>query len=181
MARVIILNGVSSVGKTTLAKAIQHASTTDFLHVSMDAFVAMVPDNREAYPGWFPVEQAQTPEGALTRITSGPRGARLLEGMRTTIAQLADSGFDVIVDEVCKADIVADFRARLADHALHLVKVTANLPAIEQRERERGDRLIGLAREQAMHLHDGIAYDQKVDTGEHSPEDCAQQILSALS
>lgn len=180
MARVIILNGVSSVGKTTLAKAIQRAAATDFLHVSMDAFIAMVPDNREADPDWFPVEQAQTPGGPLTRISSGPRGMALLEGMRTTIAQLANSGFDVIVDEVCKADIVADFRAQLADHALHLVKVTADLSIMEQRERERGDRLIGLAREQAMHLHEGIAYDQEIDTGAHSPEDCARQILDAL-
>lgn len=181
MATVILLNGVSSVGKTSLAKAIQQASERDLLHVSMDTFIAMVPDNREAEPHWFPVEQAQAPDGTLTRITSGPRGMALLERMRAMIAELADAGFDVVVDEVCKADIVADFRMRLAGHALHLVKVSADLSIIEQRERDRGDRLLGLAREQSAHLHDGIAYDQEVDTGSGSPEGCARRILEVLA
>lgn len=180
MAWIIILNGASSVGKTTLAKSIQQASPSDFLHVAMDAFVSMVPDAREADAAWFPVERAHTSDGPVTMIRSGPRGIVLLDAMRATIATLADSGFDVIVDEVCKADIITDLRARMPGHALHVVKVTADLSIIEQRERDRGDRLIGLGREQATHLHDGIEYDQTVDTGAHSAEECALQILDAL-
>ncbi|MEC8179421.1 MAG: chloramphenicol phosphotransferase, partial [Pseudomonadota bacterium] len=62
-----------------------------------------------------------------------------------------------------------------------IVQVTGDLGKIEQRERERGDRLVGLARAQAMNLHDDIAYDQDMDTTAASPEDCAMYILDALA
>ncbi|GAB5347368.1 chloramphenicol phosphotransferase CPT family protein [Alteriqipengyuania sp. 357] len=181
MATVIILNGVSSVGKTTLAKAIQKTALADFLHLSMDGFIAMLPDGREFAPDWFPVEHDEAEGGPVVAITSGPLGAKLLATMRKTIADLADKGFDVVVDEVCTAPAITDYRQRLAGHSVHVVKVTAHLDEIERRERERGDRLIGLARGQAGHLHNGIEYDQVVDAGARSAEQCAQAILDALA
>ena len=181
MARVLVLNGLSSVGKTTLAKAIQNASSNDFLHLSMDAFIAMTPDGREADPCWFPVHRRKAGGQAVVSITIGPRGKELLAAMRRTVSHLADSGFDIVVDEVCRAPEIADYRNRLSAHRVHFVKVEADLALIERRERERGDRLIGLAREQATHLHDGITYDQTVDTGCCSPDECARSILDRFS
>ena len=47
--RVILLNGASSSGKSTLAAALQAALDEPFLHVSSDRFVAagMLPSRRE--------------------------------------------------------------------------------------------------------------------------------------
>lgn len=47
--RVIFLNGASRSGKSTLAKALQHALEEPFLHVSSDQIAAagMLPDRRE--------------------------------------------------------------------------------------------------------------------------------------
>jgi chloramphenicol 3-O phosphotransferase len=47
--RAIFLNGASSSGKSTLAKALQRALEEPFLHVSSDQFVSagMLPDRRE--------------------------------------------------------------------------------------------------------------------------------------
>jgi len=180
MATVIILNGVSSVGKTTLAKAIQQAASRDFLHISMDGFIAMLPDGREFAPDWFPVEHGEAEGRRAVAISNGPLGAKLLATMRQTIADLADKGFD-LVDEVYKAPAITDYRQRLAGHGVHVVKVAADLAEVERRERERGDRLIGLAREQAGYLHDGIEYDQVVDTGARPAEEFAQEILGALA
>ncbi len=42
-ARIILLNGVGSVGKSSIAKALQTITTETFLHVSMDAFLDMMP------------------------------------------------------------------------------------------------------------------------------------------
>tara|TARA_B100001179_G_scaffold223870_1_gene201928 strand:- start:576 stop:1121 length:546 start_codon:yes stop_codon:yes gene_type:complete len=181
VATVIILNGVSSAGKSTIAKAIQKAASRDFLHVSMDGFIAMLPDGREFDAAWFPVENAAEDDRPLTRIRNGPKGERLLVQMRAFVAGLADSGLDVIVDEVCKSREIAAYRTLLDGHLLHLVRVTADLGTIEQRERERGDRLIGLARGQAMNLHDDIVYDQEIDTTAASPGECAKHILDALA
>lgn len=181
MATVIILNGISSVGKTTLAKAIQQAAAGDFLHLSMDGFMAMLPDGREFAADWFPAQHGEVDGRPLVAIENGPLGAKLLASMRKTVAELADSGFDVVVDEVCKAPEIADYRQRLAGHRLHVVKVTADLAEVERRERERGDRLIGLAREQGSHLHNGIDYDQVVDTGTRLADECAREILGVLA
>ena len=50
MARVIVLNGISSAGKTSLAREVQKLSTRDWLLVSMDAFIAMIPDGKGNAP-----------------------------------------------------------------------------------------------------------------------------------
>lgn len=181
MATIIILNGISSVGKTTLAKAIQQVADSDFLYVSMDGFIGMLPDGRETDARWFPATQGESSKGRWASVANGPSGAILLENMRRTIEALAESGFDVVVDEVCTATEMSDCRNRLMDHKLHIVKVTADLLLVLRRERERGDRLIGLARDQMDRLHAGIEYDQVVDTGNMTAEGCANAILSRVA
>ena len=43
--QVIILNGIGSVGKSSMAKALQAITSKPFLHVAMDAFLDMLPEN----------------------------------------------------------------------------------------------------------------------------------------
>ena len=69
--QVIVLNGVSSSGKTTLAKAIQKYGEDIWLHVAMDNFVAMLPDGREFDRDWFPVTEVQI-DGVLHEFSSIP-------------------------------------------------------------------------------------------------------------
>lgn len=42
--QIIYLNGPSSSGKTTLAKALQHAFEEPFLHVGIDKIIGWMPD-----------------------------------------------------------------------------------------------------------------------------------------
>jgi chloramphenicol 3-O phosphotransferase len=42
-ARVILLNGVGSAGKSSIARALQDITREPFLHVEMDAFLDMLP------------------------------------------------------------------------------------------------------------------------------------------
>ena len=115
---------------------------------------------------------------ALPQIGNGPAGQELLIQMRRLVANLAESGFNVIVDEVGEAEVIADYRARLGP-ACPAVKVDAPLSELERRERERGDRLLGLAREQSTRLHTGIDYDLEVDTHADTPDALARKVLSA--
>ncbi|MFZ0017309.1 MAG: hypothetical protein WAL10_08230 [Acetobacteraceae bacterium] len=48
---------------------------------------------------------------------------------------------------------------KTAQHEVHFVGLFAPLDVLEARERQRGDRLIGLARWQYHRVHSGIAYD----------------------
>ena len=181
MATIIILNGVSSAGKSSLARALQRHAQETFLRVAMDDFVSMLPTGRESTWDWFPLVVAEAPERALPRFETGPRGRLLLEQMRAFVGSLAVRGMSVIVDEVCEAEAVRDYRLRAGDARMVLVKVEAPLAVIEQRERERGDRLIGLARDQAGFLHHGIAYDFTVDTSTGAPDELAREILARLA
>ena len=178
--QVIILNGVSSSGKTTLAKAIQKYASDIWLHVAMDTFVAMLPDGCEFDREWFPVTQVSYEGDDLPRISNGPSGDSLLGQMRQLVQQMAESGFNVIVDEVAESAEIDDYRRRLGSSCM-VVKVDAPLPELQRRERERGDRLLGLAREQSSRLHEGIAYDLTVDTHAETPDALAREVLGNIS
>lgn len=174
--QVVILNGVSSSGKTTLAKAIQKYGSDIWLHVAMDNFIAMLPDGSEFDREWFPVTQVEHGDKSLPYIGNGPGGESLLNQMRQLVQNLAAAGFNVLVDEVTEAAVIEDYRQRLGP-ACFVVKVDAPLSELERRERERGDRLIGLARGQSSRVHKAIEYNLEVDTHDETPDVLARRVL----
>ncbi|MBM3547870.1 MAG: hypothetical protein FJX54_13035 [Alphaproteobacteria bacterium] len=89
---------------------------------------------------------------------------------------MAASGNNLIVDDVMPGDGMAEYEALLADFTLHRVGVFASLEVLEERERSRGDRLIGLARWQFPRVHKGLTYDLEIDTSDAAPLDCARRI-----
>ena len=64
----------------------------------------------------------------------------------------------------------------LSPFELFLVGVFAPLDVLEARERERGNRLIGLARWQYDRVHKDMKYDLEVDTSRATPLECAELI-----
>ena len=177
---IIILNGVSSAGKSSLARAIQQAANTTFLHVEMDAFLSFLPPGHEFRPDWFTVRKVEVAGTILPRISNGPRGETLLGVMRRFVIEAGRKGLDMVVDEVCHAKEINEYRAGLSGCQVQVVKVFAPIDVIEEREKARGDRMIGLAREQSSHLHNGIAYDVAVDTNSASHQTLAEIILGQL-
>ncbi len=176
MTRVIILNGVGSVGKSTLARAIQRAAAIPFLHVQMDSFLEMLPETLQ--------DSAETfhylPVDGLVRIETGPLGQRLMRGLHHAVTALADEGNDLIFDTVMQKTDAEDCRCRLASHRVLFVGLFAPLGVIEAREKGRGDRMIGLARAQFGDLHDGIRYDLELDLGDMTAEAAARAVLDAV-
>jgi chloramphenicol 3-O phosphotransferase len=175
-ARIVILNGVGSVGKGSIAKALQGLTGERFLHVQMDGFLEMMPEAGWGRPDWFAVETLEEDGRPAVEIRSGPLGERLMRGMRRAIAALAAEGNDMIVDEVMEAPVKREYEALLAGFETAFVGVLAPLDVLEARERARGDRMIGLARRQFERIHRGIAYDLEVDTSRASALDCAEKI-----
>lgn len=178
ISRIILLNGVGSAGKTSIARALQQMTRTPFLYVAMDCFLEMLPAALQDHPDTFKYEPLVEDGLPSIAIHTGPRGAKMMSGMRAAVAALADAGNDLIVDEVMLAEegAMPDYRAKLRDHSLMTVGVLAPLDVLEAREKARGDRLTGLARWQYPRVHTGIAYDLEVDTSLESPEACAIAI-----
>jgi chloramphenicol 3-O phosphotransferase len=115
------------------------------------------------------------------KIVPGPVGQRLAAGMRAALSAFARAGNDVLVDDVLVDPAwLAGWRAELAGLDWLLVGVLAPVEVLEERERARGNRIVGEAQAQVDEIHRGIEYDLTVDTSRQSPEDCARAILSAL-
>ena len=180
MSVVVLLNGVGSAGKSSIARAIQIQAARSFLRMSTDAFLEMTPPRYLGHPdGWVfeTLEQDGRPAIAV-HVGVGIRTA--FRGMRRAIAAMADAGNNVVVDEVIWGDELADYRALLAAHDFKTVGVLASLDVLERRERERGDRDVGLARWQFDRVHAAADYDLTVDTSGASPDACARQIIEAF-
>lgn len=100
VARIVLLNGVGSAGKTSVAKALQTIADEPFLHVQMDAFMDMLPETYHEHPDGFSYETAVEDGRQLVIIRTGTVGERILRGMQHAIAAMAAQGNNLIVDEV---------------------------------------------------------------------------------
>lgn len=173
---IILLNGAGSAGKSSIARALQALAEVPLLHVQMDTFLDMMPEPLQTHADGISYEEGETDGRPSVAVKVGPVGARVLHGMRHAIAAMAGQGNNLIVDDVLCDGEIRDYRQLLSSHDLRVVGVFAPLHVLEQREVERGDRLIGLARWQFDRVHRGIDYDLTVDSGVLSPLECARRI-----
>jgi chloramphenicol 3-O phosphotransferase len=181
MARVIVLNGTGSVGKSSAAKALQAITAEPFLHVSMDTFLEMMPEQLFGDPEGMVFETIEQDGKPAVVIHTGPVLQRTLAGMRRAVAALAGAGNNLIVDEVMLGGGEAqDYRELLSGFDLRFVGLTAPLEVVEARELARGDRAIGLGRWQYERVHRGVPYDLEIDTASLTPQAVAQRIRDAF-
>ena len=174
--KIIILNGVGSAGKGSIAKALQTVMVEPFLHVQMDTFMEMLPKGYNNHPDGFSYETVDDDGKPKVIIQTGPVGGRALRGMRHAIAAMAAQGNHLIVDDVMLEGEAAEYADLLSDFDVFFVGVFAPLDVLEAREHEREDRMIGLARWQYDRTHKDIKYDLEVDTSNASPMECAKLI-----
>ena len=202
--KIVVLNGTSSAGKTSVATALQAIMETPYLHTGIDHILPRVPtrfklisDGREpataeyfllVYEGGAERREAAseggvTPYGLgkLVEVRIGPGGIRLLRGMYLSVAALAAAGVDVIVDDVIYDPRVleAAVRALRDSHAL-FVGLRLPLEVAERRERERGDRGPGGAAAFCDLVHAHGVYDLELDTSRLDPPACARLVKTAL-
>jgi chloramphenicol 3-O phosphotransferase len=176
---IIFLNGCTSAGKTTLARALQHRLPGVWLHIGIDVGIAMLAERYFDHPDglWFD-KDAQ----GLVRLNFGFAALTALAAYRRGAAAIAATGVDLIIDEVLiPSDFLADWQAVLPDVPLLMVGVHCDLVELERREAARGDRVIGQARGQLGQVHAHIVYDLEVDTGASSIEACAEAIAARIT
>ncbi|OBQ69767.1 phosphotransferase-like protein [Mesorhizobium erdmanii] len=175
-ARIVLLNGAGSAGKSSIARALQTMTAAPFLHVQMDSFLEMLPEALQDHADGFAYETVQQDGKPAVVIRAGPVGERTLRGMRHAIAAMAKQGNNLIVDDVLCNGELSEYVGLLAPFDLHLVGVMAPLEVLEAREAQRPDRLPGLARWQYERVHEAIRYDIEIDTSQLTPLECAHRI-----
>jgi chloramphenicol 3-O phosphotransferase len=179
---IIVLNGIGSAGKTSAAKELQKITKLPFLHVQGDSFLEMLPPRLFGHPDGIIFKQSGEGDQASIEIQMGDVVTRLLSGFRQSVAALAAQGNNLIVDDVMleAADQALYFEA-LKQFDLRFVGLYAPLEILKQRERDRKDRLIGLAKWQYERVHMGIRYDLEIDTERAAPAEIAAQIAKAFT
>jgi len=182
-AKIVILNGVGSAGKSTIAKELQQIAREPFLHLEMDSFLAMMPEAYQNHSDGLSFEVLEENGKPSVFAKTGIVAERVLSGMRRSVAALATSGNNLIVDDVLFGNVtteygnaVSEYRTLLTHFDLYLVGVFASLETLEKRERQRGDREIGLARWQYNRVHEKMSYDLEVHTDKITAAECAKQI-----
>ena len=182
--RIVLLNGTTSSGNTTLVRALQAILPDPWLEIGIDRFVFALPKRYLDQPLWSEVFRYVRPDGATDgpfRIETGDLGRRLVSGMHRTVAALAEGGLDVIVDHVLLEDgWLEECRRLWAGSAVTVVGVRCPLPVVVERERARKDRTIGQAEAQFAVVHEGRTYDLEVDTSMLSAEEAAREIATVV-
>lgn len=164
--RIIFLNGVTSSGKTSIVEALQNRDDAYFYVVANDLFQEMVGERflRENY--WLHL-------------------SKVILLMYHTAKLYSDMGHDVLIDGILveQPEIKPHYRQLLdilSDNPLFIVEVACPLEVCRARNIARGDRYETQSDEQAAIMAEGIQYAIRVHTDQHTPEECAEQIIRAL-
>jgi chloramphenicol 3-O phosphotransferase len=191
VANVILLNGCSSAGKTTLALKLQQLLPEPYQHVALDQFRDGMPSRVRGFnspdgdPGAQGLNVVPEQRGGdwVTKIEFGDYGERVLASMRRTIASLCQSGCSVIVDDLLfKRAYLDDYINVLEPKNTWFIGVHCNIEIVHAREAQRPGRFPGTATSHFEQIHQhGVAYDLEVDTSFASPKDVAEQIVARLA
>lgn len=161
--QVILLNGPSSSGKSTLAKALRECISKEgngkYEVVSIDDFMK--------------ISQTETIYEDDVFEISGDMCKKALE--------LLEAGRGVIIDHVITSErIFNQLTEQLSTYPIRSVRIACPLHILKTRELVRGDRCIGSAEASAKYLFPKEGYDLTVDTGAKSPEENARLIADVL-
>jgi chloramphenicol 3-O phosphotransferase len=171
--KIIILNGASSSGKTSIANHLKELLKEPTVYVSIDDFIGMF---QEKYVRFFSDRRGEV-ENALIAEASTSIGDKIVSLMHSSVAGFSLVGYTVIVDHVITSEIhLMEVIKELKDYPVIFIGVQCPLDELERREKARGDRAVGLARDQYETVHKGKVYDFEIDTFNNRPIECAQMI-----
>jgi len=163
--KIILLNGASSSGKSSIARALQRQIEEPFWHVSIDHL-------RDA--GVLPMDRFHNGEFEWSAVREA-----FFRGFEASLAAYAGAGNNLIVEYIVETEGWAKrLFGTLSGEDMFVVGVHCPLEELERRERLRGDRPAGDARRDFHACHKHCRYDHEVDAT-LSPEENAASIIAA--
>ncbi len=163
--KIIIINGPSSSGKTTLALAAQKQFDIPFIRFSFDLFL----DNKA-----LPLDQIRS--GAFSWDSMRPS---VFHGLHQCLPALAKAGNNLIFDHIIESKFwLKDLLDAISDLDVFFVGLHCSLPELERREAERGNRRKGEARTDFETMHDITSYDLELNS-ENVLEDNVKLLIEA--
>ncbi|NGN99919.1 chloramphenicol phosphotransferase [Grimontia sp. S25] len=168
--QIIILNGTGSAGKTSIAKELIERLPRQYLNFSIDSVLyALPPSDLKAMMEGKPI------------FREGYNYPTLVEGYHQAAKGLAKAGCYLILDNAWTIDEEKrNLLTALEGFNICMVGVKCHLLIAAKREKERGDRAIGLAESEYNHVHQHLHYDIELDTTNQSPEAATVELLKWL-
>ncbi len=160
---IILLNGSSSSGKSTLAKALQalieDKRNERYEIVSIDDFLKMTTEDVIYEDDVFEIS------GFLCE----------------KVLQVFKGNQGVIIDHVITSERIFDqLKEMVNPNHLWLIRVTCPLEVLRKREQERKDRCLGSAEASYTYLFPKEGYDLTVDTHFMTASECANKIFDKI-
>lgn len=187
MQKIIYLNGPSSSGKTTIAKALQNSITEPYLLLGMDKLIDCMPEKINNWTGGhshlgFSWKRTVGPSDKTEHhIHTGPYAEKLVRSLKDIVILLASQDYNLIIDDVALGAIeVEEWRQMLKNYKVLYVGILSPLDILESRELARKDRMIGTARAQYCKVHENVAYDLEIDTYAQSLQENVDKIKNAV-
>ena len=162
--QIILINGASSAGKSSLCKALQEHLAEPYVHLEEDRFV---------YNTYHP---RYLVAGVVEEIF-----AKTMTGYYRSLRAFVSAGHNVLADTgFYSENLVRQCTAELAGLPVWVVGVHCSLAELERREAQRADRDVGTAREQFDSIHAYAVYDVEVDTAQMDSDHCAEVIKAIV-
>jgi chloramphenicol 3-O phosphotransferase len=163
--KIIIINGPSSSGKTTLALAAQKQFDIPFLRFSFDLFL----DNKV-----LPLDQMRN--GTFSWDLMRPS---VFKGIHQCLPALATAGNNIIFDHIIETKgFLQELIQLILDLDVFFVGLHCSLSELERREMQRGNRNIGEARADLETVHQITSYDLELNS-ENAVGDNAKLLIEA--
>ena len=159
---IIVLNGVSSSGKSSLSKELVN-HLPNYFHLSIVDFNLVI-------------DKMEDREG--NRLIPVP----IEYFFHRTIQMFSDKGINLVVDQILHdTETLRDFKETLQDYPMVFVGVHCLREELIRREKFRGDRQSGLSVSQLLFVHKQHEnYDVVVNTSKDSLTTCVDKILKAV-
>lgn len=149
--KIIVINGPSSSGKTTLALALQKQFDIPFIRFSFDLFL----DHNA-----FPMEQIR--KGMFSWDSMRPA---VFAGLHQCLPALATAGNNIIFDHIIETKMwLHNLISLVSGLDVFFVGLHCSLPELERREMQRGDRRTGEARQDFESVHSITSYDLELNS-----------------
>ncbi len=185
--QIIYLNGPSSSGKSTLAKALQDALNPPYLHIGIDKIIGMMPEKVNNWTGGvaelgYSWRASSDPDGhRIQELQIGPFSNRISSAYKKIVVLLLELGHQLIVDDVAFGHEDLDrWKNLLNGFSVLYVGIKTPLDVLELREKNRGNRILGSARAQYFKAHNDTHYDLDIDTSLLSTDECVARILEKI-
>ena len=164
--KIILINGASSAGKSTLARAVQQQFPLPLLHISFDLFI-----DGDILP-W-----PQIRAGTFAWQTMRPT---VFDGYFRCWAALAQAGNHLIIDHIVETEASLRYMLQLlAGIDVFFVALHCALDELERREEARGDRRSGDARTDLAIVHRHTRYDLELHSDKAIVEENVAQLIAA--